>query len=71
MAAAAAAHFANINPSKPTDPGIKMAKTLEKLRANPIEVPAGLDDRISVLHDGRYLPGTVASAKKQWLDARQ
>jgi hypothetical protein len=71
MAAAAAAHFANINPSKPTDPGIKMAKTLEKLRANPIEVPAGLDDRISVLHDGRYLPGTVASAKKQWLDARK
>jgi hypothetical protein len=56
---------------KETSSQVPSQTPLEKLRANPIEKPAGLDDRISVLHDGRYLPGTVASAKKQWLDARQ
>jgi hypothetical protein len=69
MAAAAAAHFAQ-SAVKSNDPGVKMAKALEKLRANPITVPAGPDDRISVLHVARFLPGTVLSAKKQWLLAR-
>ena len=69
MAAAAAAHFAQ-SAAKSSDPGIKMAKALERLRANPVTVPAGPDDRISVLHVARFLPGTVLSAKKQWLLAR-
>jgi hypothetical protein len=69
MAAAAAAHFAQ-SAAKSSDPGIKMAKALERLRASPVTVPAGIDDRISVLHVARFLPGTVLSAKKQWLLAR-
>jgi hypothetical protein len=48
-----------------------MAKTLEKLRQNPVSVPAGMDDRISVLHDVRFYPGTVCPSKKQWLEARK
>jgi hypothetical protein len=48
-----------------------MAKTLEKLRQNPVSVPAGMDDRISILHDVRFYPGTVCPSKKQWLEARK
>jgi hypothetical protein len=48
-----------------------MARTLERLRQNPVTVPAGLDDRISVLHEGRFLPGTVAPCKKQWTEGRK
>jgi hypothetical protein len=59
MAAAVAAHFSSQNTAKSSDPGIKMAKTLEKLRQNPVSVPAGMDDRISILHDVRFYPGTV------------
>ena len=69
LAAAAAAHFAQ-STHKSSDPGIKMARALDKLRDNPVMVPAGPDDRISVLHIARFLAGTVLSAKKQWLLAR-
>ncbi len=71
MAAAAAAHFATHHPPKTSDPAIKMARTLERLRQNPVAVPAGLDDRISVLHEGRFLPGTVAPCKRQWTEGRR
>jgi hypothetical protein len=71
MAAAVAAHFSSQNATKTSDPGIKMARTLEKLRLNPVAVPAGLDDRISILHDVRFYPGTVCPSKKQWLEARK
>lgn len=68
-AAAAAAQFSNPAGAH-HDPGIKMALTLEALQANPSTIKAGQDDRISVLHEGRFLPGTVASTKKQWLQGR-
>jgi hypothetical protein len=71
MAAAVAAHFSSHQTQKSSDPGIKMAKTLERLRLNPVTVPEGMDDRISVLHDVRFYPGTVCPSKKQWLEARK
>ncbi len=33
-------------------------------------VDMGLDDRTSILHDGRFLPGANCSAAKLWLAAR-
>jgi hypothetical protein len=71
MAAAVAAHFSSQSTAKSSAPGIKMAKTLEKLRQNPVIVPEGMDDRISILHDVRFYPGTVCPSKKQWLEARK
>jgi hypothetical protein len=71
MAAAVAAHFSSQSTAKSSDPGIKMAKTLERLRQNPVTVPEGMDDRISILHDVRFYPGTVCPSKKQWLEARK
>jgi hypothetical protein len=70
FAAAAAAHMTPQHHSLP-DPGVKMAKALEQLRANPTEVPAGLDDRSSVLHVARFLGGMTCSALKKWAIARE
>jgi hypothetical protein len=71
MAAAVAAHFSAQSTAKSSDPGIKMANTLERLRQqNPVTVPEGMDDRISILHDVRFYPGNVCPSKKQWLEAR-
>jgi hypothetical protein len=39
------------------DPAIKMARALEQLQKNPVEVKAGKDDRITILHIARFLPG--------------
>lgn len=71
-AAAAAAHYA-LAPQqhRETDPGVKMARNLEALRDNPAEVLAGLDDRCQTLHNARFLGGSVCSAKKLWLAARE
>jgi hypothetical protein len=68
-AAAAAAQFSGFAPAA-QDPGVKMAKNLEKLRANPTLVSEGYDDRISVLHSARFLGGMVASGTNIWLMAR-
>ena len=59
MAAAAAAHFAQSahTVQKNTDPAIKMARALEHLQKNPVDVVAGKDDRITILHIARFLPG--------------
>jgi hypothetical protein len=59
MAAAAAAHFAQSAQSahRNNDPAIKMARALEKLQKNPVAVAAGQDDRITILHIARFLPG--------------
>jgi len=59
MAAAAAAHFAQSAHlvQKNTDPAIKMARALEHLQKNPADVVAGKDDRITILHVARFLPG--------------
>lgn len=69
-AAAAAAQFSAFNPSV-QDPGTRMAKNLEKLRENPTFVPEGRDDRISLLHDARFLAGAVASGVDLWRMARE
>jgi hypothetical protein len=68
LAAAAAAHFAQFA-HRSMDPGVRMAKVLESLQQNPKEVPAGTDNRITILHVARFLAGTVMPAKKQWLMA--
>lgn len=47
-----------------------MARALEKLAENPIQVPAGPDNRNTILHPARYLGGPVTAAKQQWLIAR-
>jgi len=59
MAAAAAAHFAQSAQSahRNNDPAIKMARALEKLQKNPVAVAAGQDNRITILHIARFLPG--------------
>jgi hypothetical protein len=48
-----------------------MAKNLEKLRASPITIPEGQDDRISILHSARFLGGAVTSGPALWLMARK
>jgi hypothetical protein len=69
-AAAAAAQFTSYNPAA-QDPGVKMAKNLEMLRANPLYIPEGHDDRFSLLHDARFLAGAVASGVDLWRMARE
>jgi hypothetical protein len=72
-AAAAAAQYSQLAGFNPTvqDPGVKMAKNLEKLRTSPITIPEGLDDRISILHSARFLGGAVTSGPALWLMARK
>jgi len=59
MAAAAAAHFAQSaqTAQKNMDPAIKMARALETLQKNPVDVAAGKDDRVTILHVARFMPG--------------
>jgi hypothetical protein len=72
-AAAAAVQYSQIAGFNPTaqDPGVKMAKNLEKLKACPITIPEGLDDRINILHSARFLGGAVTSGTGLWLMARK
>jgi hypothetical protein len=57
--------------SRDSDPGLRMAKSLELLRDNPTTVPAAPDDRLGVLHPARFLGGAVCGSKKLWLAARE
>jgi hypothetical protein len=72
-AAAAAVQYSQLAGFNPTaqDPGVKMAKNLEKLKTNPVTVPEGLDDRIGILHCARFLGGAVTSGPALWLMARK
>ncbi len=56
-AAAAAVQYSQMAGFNPTaqDPGVKMAKNLEKLKSNPVTIPEGQDDRVSILHCARFL----------------
>jgi uncharacterized membrane protein YgcG len=58
------------NPT-PRDPETKMAKALEDLRANPVFIPEGYDDRCENLHPARFLGGAVIAQQKKWHIARQ
>jgi hypothetical protein len=53
------------------DPETRMARALEELRANPVQVPAGIDDRFENLHIGRFLGGAVTNQQRKWLIARE
>jgi hypothetical protein len=72
-AAAAAVQYSQLAGFNPTtqDPGVKMAKNLEKLKNNPVTIPEGLDDRINILHSARFLGGAVTSGPALWLMARK
>ena len=48
-----------------------MAKNLDKLRNNPVTVLEGQDNRITILHDARFLGGAVTSGTGMWLAARK
>ena len=48
----------------------KLAANRATLGTSPKSIPAGLDDRWSTLHEGRFLPGAGCSAAKLWLKAR-
>jgi len=54
----------------PRDPESKMAKALEDLRANPVFIPEGYDDRCENLHPARFLGGAVCALQKKWHTAR-
>jgi hypothetical protein len=49
----------------------RLAANRSALGSNPTLVKEGLDDRWSVLHPGRFLPGAGCSAAKLWLEARK
>ena len=42
-----------------------------KARANPVTVPRGLDNRSSILHEARFLPGAAVKGSELWLNARR
>ena len=48
----------------------KLAANRAALSDTPRLIGAGVDDRWSVLHEGRFLPGAGCSAAKLWLKAR-
>jgi hypothetical protein len=68
--AAAAVHIGQPQHSIP-DPGVKMAKNLESLKASPTMLPAGPDDRTSVFHPARFMGGMACLAQKMWMAARE
>ena len=50
---------------------MKHQQNFAKARANPTVVPEGLDNRSSILHEGRFLPGAAARGADLWLQARK
>ena len=42
-----------------------------KARANPVTVSEGQDNRSSILHEARYLPGAAVKGQEHWLNARK
>jgi hypothetical protein len=49
----------------------RLATNRTALGSKPSIVKEGLDDRWSILHPGRFLPGAACSAAKLWLEARK
>lgn len=49
----------------------RLAANKMSLEEASISIVAGLDNRWSILHPGRFLPGAACSANKLWLTARQ
>ena len=48
----------------------KLAYNRESIMQNAVEVRPGKDDRWSLLHEARFLPGVACSSAKIWLRAR-
>jgi len=49
----------------------RLTLNAKKLAASPTEVGAGVDDRKSILHPGRFLGGAVCSNPELWLAGRR
>jgi hypothetical protein len=59
------------NMEKAKDLEDRLASNREDLDSLIIQVQAGTDDRRSILHEGRFLPGAVCSAEKMWKRGRE
>ncbi len=49
----------------------RLAKNLEKAKLYPQDVPAGQDNRATLLHEARFLPGPTCKQTEVWLAARR
>ena len=49
----------------------KLYQNRETLATTPALVPGGVDNRLDILHEARFLPGATCSAAKIWLEARK
>ena len=54
----------------PSDHAKIMSLSLAALNSNPTTVPAAPDDRLQLLHPGRFLAGAVCDARQLWLAAK-
>ena len=59
------------NLEKSRDAEEKLAGNREALVTSEIPVMAGIDNRWSILHEARFMPGAACSAAKLWLRARE
>jgi len=55
---------------KNKDPEDKLTSNRMSLGISVMDVKAGVDDHLSKLHEGRFLPGAGCSATRMWLSAR-
>jgi hypothetical protein len=49
----------------------RFTRNLDRLRRNPVQMVAEVDDRQSRLSAGRFLPGAAATAQHLWAEARR
>jgi hypothetical protein len=49
----------------------RLTLNAQHLAANPVQLPAGPDDRKMILHKARFLGGVSCSAQSLWLMARE
>jgi len=48
----------------------RMARNLERIKKVPAKVEAGLDNRSTILHKARFLPGATGLETEVWTEAR-
>jgi hypothetical protein len=48
----------------------RMARNLEKIKRIPMKVEAGFDNRSTILHKARFLPGATGLETEVWTEAR-
>ena len=65
----------DLNTAEAAKPGKRLEmrhqQNFAKARANPTVIPEGLDNRSSILHGARFLPGAAAKGADIWLQARK